>query len=61
MQNLTDKDITNHIKEIANDVTHVNFCALYPYDQHSLMALKQFDKIFKGIIDADRSCTFPLY
>ena len=59
MQKLTNKDIANHIKEINNDVTCVNFDANYSY-QCKQMIVNKFDKIFQGIIDADLSCTFPL-
>ena len=59
MQKLTDKDIANHIKEINNDVTRVNFDNIYSYE-HKQMVVNQFDKIFQGILDADPSCTFPL-
>lgn len=59
MQNLNDKDIANHIKEIANDVTYLNFYKTYSYE-HSLMVLSQFDRIFQGMMDADPSCTYPL-
>ena len=59
MQKLTDKDIANHIKEINNDVTRVNFDANFSY-QCKQMVVNEFDKIFQGIIDADPSCTFPL-
>ena len=59
MQKLTNKDIANHIKEINNDVTRVNFDANYSY-QCKQMVVNKFDKIFQGIIDADPSCTFPL-
>ena len=55
MQKLTDKDISNHIKEINNNVTRVNFDANYSY-QHKQMAVNNF----QGIIDTDTSCTFPL-
>ena len=30
MRKLTDKDIANHIKEINNNVTRVNFDKIYP-------------------------------
>ena len=33
MQKLTDKDIANHIKEINNDVTRVNFDNNYSYQR----------------------------
>merc|ERR1739836_294739 len=59
MQKLTDKDIANHIKEINNDVTRVNFDANYSYKREQ-MVVNKFDKIFQGIIDADPSCTFTL-
>merc|ERR1711884_367221 len=59
MRKLTDKDIANHIKEINNDVTRVNFDANYSY-QRKQMVVNKFDTIFQGIIDADPSCTFLL-
>ena len=59
MQKLTDKDIANHIKEISNNVTGVNFDNNYSYARKQ-MVVNNFDKIFQGIIDADPSCTFPL-
>ena len=59
MRKLTDNDIANHIKEINNDVTRVNFDANYSY-QRKQMVVNKFDSIFQGIIDADPSCTFPL-
>ena len=59
MRKLTDKDIANHIKEINNDVTRVNFDNNYSYERKQ-MVVNQFDKIFQSIIDADPSCTFPL-
>ena len=59
MQKLTDKDIANHIKEINNNVTRVNFDNNYSYQRKQIIVYK-FDKIFQGIIDADPSCTFPL-
>ena len=59
MQKLTDKDIANHIKEINNNVTHVNFDNNYSYARKK-MVVHNFDKIFQGILDADPSCTFLL-
>ena len=59
MRKLTDKDIANHITEINNDVTRVDFDNNYSYERRQ-MVVNQFDKIFQGIIDADPSCTFPL-
>ena len=59
MQKLTDKDIVNHIKEINNNVTRVNFDANYSY-QRKQIVVNQFDTIFQGIIDADPLCTFSL-
>ena len=59
MQKLTDKDNANHIKEINNDVTCVNFDNKYSYARKQ-MVVNNFDKIFQGILDADPSCTFPL-
>ena len=44
MRKLTDKDIANHIKEINNDVTRVNFDANYSY-QRKQMVVNKFDKI----------------
>ena len=52
MQKLTDKDIANHIKEINNNVTRVNFDANYSY-QCKQMIVNNFYKIIQGIIDAD--------
>ena len=62
MKRLIDKDVANHVKEINNDVTCVNFDNnnnnyLYALKQ---MVVNKFDKIFQGKIDADPSCTFPL-
>ena len=59
MKKLTDNDIANHIKEIDNDVTRVNFDKIYSYKRRQ-MVVHQFDKISQGIIDADPSCTFTL-
>ena len=59
MRKLTDKDIANHIKEINNNVTCVNFDNNYSYARKQ-MVVHNFDKIFQGILDADLSCTFPL-
>ena len=59
MQNLTNKDIANLIKEIANNVIRATFDAIYSYER-SIMVINQFDKIFQGLLDADPSCTFPL-
>ena len=52
MRKLTDKDITNHIKEITNDVTHVNFDNIYSYERKQ-MVVHKFDKIFQGILNVD--------
>lgn len=60
MRKLTDKDITNHIKKINNDVTHVNFDKIYSY-QRRQMVVHQFKKIFQGILDVDPSCTLSRY
>ena len=60
MRKLTDKDIANHIKEINNDVTCVTFEKNYTY-QHLSMVHPRFDKIFQVMLNADPSCTFPLY
>ena len=59
MQKLTDRDIANHIKEINNNITHVNFDNNYSYERKQ-MVVHKFEKIFQGIIDADPSSTFPL-
>ena len=59
MQKLTNNNIANHIKEINNDVTRVNFDANYSY-QRKQMVVNKFDTIFQGIINADPSCTFTL-
>ena len=59
MRKFTDNDITNHIKEIKNDVTHVNFDKIYSYE-HRQMVINQFEKKFQSIIDADPSRMFPL-
>ena len=59
MQKLTNKDIANHIKEIDNDVTHVNFDKIYSY-QHTQMVAHQFEKIFQRKLNADPSSTLPL-
>ena len=57
MRILPDNDIANHIKEINNDVTHVNFDKIYFYE-HRQIVVNQFDKIFQGIIDKDPFVTF---
>ena len=43
MQKLTEKDIANHIKEINNDVTRVNFDNNYSYARKQ-MIVHNFDK-----------------
>ena len=60
MRKLANKNISNHINEIDNNVTHVNFDAIYSYERRQIMVVNQFDKIFQGILDVDPSCTFPL-
>ena len=59
MRKLTDNDITNHIKEINNYVTHVNFDKICSYERRQMVA-NQFDNIIQGMFDADPSYTFPL-
>ena len=59
MRKLTDKDLANHIKEINNDVTYLNFDNIYSYEYWQ-MVVHKFDKIFQGILDADSSFTFSL-
>ena len=45
MRKLTGNDIANHIKEIINDVTPVNFDKIYSYERRQ-MVVNQFEKIF---------------
>ena len=45
MQKLTDKDFTNHIKKINNNVTRVNYDNNYSYARKQ-MVVHNFDKIF---------------
>ena len=45
IRKLTNKHIANHIKEINNDVTRVNFDNIYSYERQQMIVHK-FDKIF---------------
>ena len=47
MQKLTDKDVVNHVKEINNNVTCVNFDNNYSY-QRKQMVVHKFDKSSKA-------------
>ena len=55
IRKLTNKNIANHIKEINNDVTCVNFDVIYSYERRYMM-VNQFERIFQGIINTHPSC-----
>lgn len=52
-------DLANHIKEITNNVSCVNFDKIYSY-KYQQMVVYSFGKIFQDIINADPSSTFAL-